>query len=102
MKLKKPEDCISLEDIRNEIDKIDKSIISMFAERNKFVQAIVRFKFDTAGIRAEARKNEVISQRKEWAEEKGLDSGTFAKIYELLIESNIKQELRIFKSKQKK
>ena len=102
MKVKKPEDCHSLEDIRNEIDKIDRSIILLFAERNKFVKEIVRFKFDNAGIRAEARKNEVISQRKRWAEEKGLDAVTFAKIYELLIESNIKQELEIFKSKQKK
>ncbi len=102
MDLKKPEECLSIEDIRNEIDKIDKSIISLFAERQKYVEDIVRFKFDADSIRAEARKDEVIKQRKKWAEERGLDAETFEKIYDLLIESNIKQELKIFKTKPKK
>ncbi|MDD4143254.1 MAG: chorismate mutase [Prolixibacteraceae bacterium] len=102
MKLKKPEECLSLEDVRNEIDKIDKSIISLFSERNKYVEEIVRFKYDSVSIIAEARKNQVIRQRRKWAEERGLDAETFEKIYELLIESNIKQELKIFKTKPKK
>ena len=98
-KFKKPEECISLEDVRNEIDKIDRLIISLFAERHKYIKEIVRFKSNYFNIRAEERKDKVIRQRKQWAEERGLDKETFAKIYELLIESNIQQELKIFKSK---
>ena len=66
----KPEECLSLEDIRNEIDKIDKLIISLFSERHKYIREIVRFKFDYVSIRAEERKDVLIRQRKKWAEER--------------------------------
>jgi isochorismate pyruvate lyase len=99
MGFKNPQDCDSLEEVRNEIDKIDAHIISLFAERHKYVEAIVRFKHDKDAIIAQERKNQVIQDRKTWAKEKGLNADTFEKIYTLLIESNIKHEMNLLKTK---
>ena len=99
MDFKNPENCSSAEDIRNEIDKIDKQIISLFSKRHKYIEEIVRFKQDESKIEALDRKEQVIQQRKDWAKNNGLDAETFKKIYTLLIESNIKHELKILKSK---
>ncbi|RIH65180.1 isochorismate-pyruvate lyase [Mariniphaga sediminis] len=99
MDLKKPQDCSSAGDIRDEIDKIDKQIIVLFSERHKYIEEIVRFKQDEESIEARDRKEQVIEQRKEWAENHGLDAEVFKEIYTLLIESNIKHELKILKSK---
>ena len=99
MDFKNPDECGSLEEVRNEIDKIDEHIVSLFSERHKYVEAIVRFKHDKDAIIAQERKEQVILQRKKWAASKGLNADTFEKIYTLLIESNIQHELELLKSK---
>jgi isochorismate pyruvate lyase len=99
MEIKKPEDCRSLEEVRNQIDKIDEYIISLFSERHKYVEEIVRFKHDKDAIIAQERKDQVILQRKNWAAEKGLNANTFEKIYTLLVDSNIQHEMELLKSK---
>ena len=97
--IKAPEECQSLEEIRNEIDKIDEHIISLFSERHKYVEAIVRFKHDKDAIIAQERKEQVILQRKKWAESKGLNALTFEKIYTLLVNSNIEHEMKLLNIK---
>ncbi len=99
MEFKDPKYCQSLEEIRNEIDKIDEYLISLFSERHKYVEAIVRFKNDKDAIIAQERKDQVIKQRKEWARTKGLNADTFEKIYTLLVESNIEHEMELLKTK---
>ena len=99
MGFKHPQDCQTLEEIRNEIDKIDEHIISLFSERHKYVEAIVRFKHDKDAVIAQERKDKVILQRKEWAKQKGLNADTFEKLYTLLIDSNIQHELELLKQK---
>ncbi len=99
MNTKSPQDCNSAEEIRTEIDQIDTRILELFALRHKYVEEIVRFKTDKVGIIAQERKDMVIQQRKDWAEKNGLNPVTFAKIYELLIDSNIEHELKLLKEK---
>lgn len=96
---KKPDQCESMEDVRNEIDRIDHQIINLFSERLQYVEEIVRFKTDKAGVVAQERKEFVISQRAEWAAAKGLNESVFKEIYTILVESNIEHELELLKSK---
>lgn len=96
-----PENCQSKEEVREQIDEIDKEIISLFAQRFSYVKAIVKFKNDPESIVARQRKDDVIRQRGEWASELGLDKSTFEKIYELLIDHNISREMEIFGNRQK-
>lgn len=99
MNVIKPEDCNSAEEVRNEIDKIDHQIITLFGERHKYIEEIVRFKNDEEGIIAHDRKKQVLFDRRKWAKENGLDADTFEEMYVILIENNIKRELEILKLK---
>ena len=99
MKLKHPEDCISAEEIRDEIDKLDKEIISLFSKRHSYIEEIVRFKNDADEIVASERKQQVIDQRREWAASCGLDAKTFEQIYTLLIDKNIQHEMELLTRK---
>jgi isochorismate pyruvate lyase len=92
---KLPTDCTSKEEIREQIDIIDKEIIALFAKRFEYVSEIVKFKIDAESVVAEDRKNHVIKARGEWAEEHGLDKATFEQIYRFLVEHNIGKELEI-------
>lgn len=93
--LKSPDACEKKEEVREQIDKIDKAILELFALRFEYVKSIVRFKNDRDEVIAQGRKDQVINDRSDWAEELGLDGQTFGDIYRLLIDSNIKKEMEL-------
>lgn len=97
---KLPTDCNCKEEIRQQIDAIDREIIALFAKRFEYVSEIVKFKNDAESIVAHERKNEVITLRGKWAEEFGLDKQTFEQMYQCLIESNIQKEMQLLKMRQ--
>ena len=99
--VKEPSECQSIKEIRDAIDKLDEQIISLFAERNRYVEEIVRFKTDKKGIIAPERKNRVINNAGELAQQKGLNGELFKEIYTLLIQKNIEHELEILESRKK-
>lgn len=102
MNLKYPKQCHSAEEVRNQIDKIDRQIVELFAVRHSYIEEIVRFKNDEEGIIARDRKKQVIQDRRKWASENGLDADTFEKMYLLLIDNNIQHELELLKRKKSK
>lgn len=93
--LKKPSECKCKEEIRAQIDLIDKEIIALFGLRFRYVSEIVKFKTDKESVVALDRKNHVIKARGEWAEQHGLDKEAFEHIYRFLVEHNIGKELEI-------
>ena len=92
---KNPSECKNKDEIRDQIDIIDKEIISLFAKRFEYVSEIVKYKMDTESVIAQERKNHVIEMRGKWAEEFGLDKETFEQIYRFLVDHNIGKELEI-------
>jgi len=95
--MKNPENCISIEEIREEIDGIDYQIVKHFSERYAFVKEIVKFKTDKVSVIAENRQKHVIENRRKWAVELGLDPDLFEDIFRTLIRYNIQKELEILK-----
>ena len=96
---KSPSECSSKEEIRHQIDLIDKEIIALFGLRFKYVNEIVKYKNDVESVIAQDRKNHVIKARGEWAVEHGLDKETFEQIYRFLVEHNIGKELEILEKR---
>ncbi len=94
---KKPGNCNSIDEIRNEIDKLDKQIIQLFSKRHEFVREIVHYKTDEESVVAQSRKDKVINERASLAGDLGLDREIFKQIYTLLVESNINKELELLK-----
>jgi len=93
--MKNPENCQSIEEIRAGIDQIDYQIMQLFAERYAYVKEIVKFKSDESSVIAEDRQKEVIRQRREWAEELGLNPDLFEEMYWTLMRFNVRKELEI-------
>jgi len=90
-----PSECTNKDDIRFQIDLIDKEIIALFAKRFQYVCEIVKYKNDVESIIARDRKNHVIRERGEWAANHGLDKDTFEQIYRFLLEHNIRKEMEM-------
>jgi len=96
----KPSECTSKEEIRDQIDRIDHEIITLFGLRFQYVSEIVKFKSDTKSVIAQQRKDHVIKVRGEWAEKHGLDKVTFEQIYRFLVDHNIGKELEMLEKRE--
>jgi len=94
-----PEDCKTLQDIRTEIDRIDREIIERIAQRARYVQAAAPFKTSEADVAAPQRQASMLATRREWAEAQGLDPGVIEDIFRRLVEYFIARELGHWKER---
>lgn len=93
---KKPSECTNIAEVRNEIDNIDKVVISLLKDRFQYVKEVVKYKEKTAAsIEASDRREAVIIQRRQWAEENGLNPDVIEEIYRRLISYFIEEEKKI-------
>lgn len=93
---KLPCQCTSIDEVREEIDNIDKVIISLLSQRFGYVKEVVKYKKnDAASIEASGRRNAVIESRRRWAEENGLDPDAIGQMYANLIQYFISEEKKI-------
>lgn len=100
--MKAPQDCKSIEEIREAIDSIDYDILQLLGERFAYVKEIVKFKTDEDSIIAAPRKEQVLKQRRVWADEIGLSPDVVENIYTLLISYFISEEKKIMENNNNK
>lgn len=88
-----PGQCASLEEVRREIDSLDRRVIALLGERAGYVQAAARFKTTEQHVAAPERQAAMLRARREWAAEAGLDPGLIEEIYRRLVAYFIQREL---------
>jgi isochorismate pyruvate lyase len=98
--MKSAANCHSIEEIREEIDRIDQEIITLISERHEFIKAIVRFKEQTMeGIVAKERFDAVLASRRQMAGKCGLNPDMVEKLYRDMMNYFIEEEMKLVKNK---
>lgn len=92
--MKSPKECTSLQDIRAEIDRIDREVIAALGQRFAYVKAAATFKTSEAGVKASGRFAAMLRQRREWAAAEGLNPDVIEKLYRDLVTHFIEEELK--------
>ena len=92
--MKAPNECLNMQDIRAEIDAIDRQIINAFAKRFEYVKAASKFKTSKTSVKAPERFKAMLQQRRIWAEEGGLNPDVIEKLYQDLVNYFIEEELK--------
>ena len=64
--------CASLAEVRENIDRLDREIVKLMAERQKYVGEAGRFKKDPAAVSAPARVEAILGKVKAMAADDGL------------------------------
>ncbi|MFJ2680814.1 MULTISPECIES: chorismate mutase [Pseudomonas] len=85
--------CTTLEDVRNNIDRLDQQIVTLLAERGRYVSQAARFKKDTDGVKAPQRVEQVIAKVRELSETVGANPEVTEQVYRAMIAAFIEQEL---------
>jgi len=97
--MKTPEECLDIQDLRQEIDAIDREVIELLGKRFAYVKVAAHFKTSSDGVKAVDRFNAMLQQRRIWAEEVGLNPDAIEKLYRDLVGYFIAEELKYWESK---
>jgi isochorismate pyruvate lyase len=92
--MKAPADCLSIEEVREAIDTLDREIVERLGRRFQYVKAVTRFKKTSDEVRAAARYQAVLHARRTWAAEAGLDPDVVEHMYRLLMDYFIAEEMK--------
>ncbi|MNH25993.1 Salicylate biosynthesis protein PchB [compost metagenome] len=85
--------CTSLEEVRQRIDDIDRSLVSLLAKRGNLVAQAAGFKKTTDDVRAPARVEQVITKVREMADQTGASAAVVERVYRAMISAYIAEEL---------
>ncbi len=77
--------CATLLEVRDNIDRIDRAIIALMAERGQYVAEAGRFKADPAAVSAPARVEAIIARVRTIARQNGLAESVAEKSYRAMI-----------------
>ena len=92
----KPNECSSLEEIRENIDLIDREIVSLLVKRGKYVMQAVKFKKSITNVEDQVRINYIITKVTAYAREMNFNSNIIEQIYRFLIQVYIQLEKETF------
>ena len=83
----------SIEDVRANIDRIDRMIVALLAERGGYVKQAAKFKKNTDDVKAPQRVEQVIAKVTALSKELGADPSITGQVYRAMISGFIKAEL---------
>ncbi len=92
-------ECRNLDEVRENIDRIDREIVKLISERSSYVRQAARFKKTTDDVKAPNRVEQVIANKRAYAKEVGLDPDMIERIYGTIISCFIDQELKEHESR---
>ena len=91
--MRAPSDCRDMTDLRAEIDRIDRALVALLAERARYIDRAIQIK-PQAGLpaRIDSRVSEVLAQVRAHATEQGLDPNLAQGLWTQIIEWSIARE----------
>lgn len=91
------EDCKDLADVRRNIDRLDREIVPLLAERAGFVELAAKYKLHRSQVVDNDRIEDVVSKVRHLANEYGTDPTLVENIYRAMIDAFIIHESQVWK-----
>ena len=91
-----PADCQTMAEVRQGVDALDRLLVSVLAERQRYMDAAARIKQDRQAVRDNARIEDVVAKVKAAARDAGLSEGIAEPVWRTLIERCIAHEFGIW------
>jgi isochorismate pyruvate lyase len=91
-----PESCATMAEVRQGVDALDRALVTLLAERQRYMDAAARIKQDRGAVRDEARIEDVVAKVKAEARRKGLSEQIAEPVWRTLIERCIAHEFEVW------
>ena len=89
---KAPEDCATMVDVRQGVDALDRALVTLLAERQRYMDAAARIKPNRDAVFDQARIDDVVAKVLKAAEPAGLSPDIAEPVWRLLIDRCIAHE----------
>lgn len=96
--MQKIKTCQSIEDVRLNIDRIDRQIVALITERGAYVKQAAQFKASSEDVKAPHRVEQVISKVTRLSKELGGQPEIVEKVYREMVAGFINAEMAEHKS----
>lgn len=90
------DECSSLEEIRENIDLIDREIVSLLVKRGNYVKQAVKFKKNISKVEDQVRINNIITKVTNYSKDMNFNPFVIEQIYRFLIQVYIQFEKETF------
>jgi len=91
--MKTPDECRTIEEVRSEIDRIDRGIIESIAQRQGYVHAVMQFKSSEDDVHAHDRQRRMLATRRRWTEEHARSPELVEGLFRSMVDHFIAEEL---------
>src|ERR1017187_9901731 len=91
-----PGDCQTMAQVRHGVDALDRALVTLLAERQRYMAAAARIKADRDAVRDRERIEEVVAKVKQAAREAGLSEAIAEPVWRALIERCIAYEFEVW------
>jgi isochorismate pyruvate lyase len=92
-------DCASMVEVRAEIDRIDRELVALIAERMTYIDAAARIKQARDAVRDEDRKADVLAKVAAASRAMGAPEALTADLWDRMVEYSIAHEFVEFDAK---
>jgi isochorismate pyruvate lyase len=91
-----PADCETMLDVRKGVDALDRALVLLLAERQRYMDAAARIKGERAAVHDQARIEDVVTKVKASAREAGLSEAIAEPVWRTLIDRCIAHEFEVW------
>jgi isochorismate pyruvate lyase len=91
-----PEDCASMAEVRQGVDALDRALVLLLAERQRYMDAAARIKPDRSVVHDDARIEDVVAKVLAAAGPAGLSPAIAEPVWRTLIDRCIAHEFETF------
>lgn len=89
----------TLDEVRQEIDRVDREIVRLIAERGGYVHQVVNFKKAAEDIVVPKREEQVVSKVRKYAGELGVSPEVVEAVYRTMMAEFVKEELKLINAR---
>lgn len=91
-----PESCESMDEVRAGVDALDRTLVAMLFERQRYMEAAARIKPDRQAVHDDWRINDVLGKVAEEAARTGLSADIAEPVWRALIAACIRHEFAVY------
>lgn len=91
-----PAECATMAEVRQGVDALDRALVALLAERQRYMDAAARIKQDRAAVRDEARIEDVVAKVKAEARRQGFSEAIAEPVWRTLVEGCIAYEFEVW------
>lgn len=91
-----PDACTSMAEVRDGVDRLDRALVALIAERSRYMEAAARIKPHRGVVRDEERVEDVVSKVKAAATAAGLPVEIAEPVWRELVERSIRYEFKVW------